>query len=277
LIDLIKKKRIDINNKEKKINKSLKVNSERLIKKHNSLLSSINKKKEKKRKEEEKITNDKIKYDNILNKYIDEVRTNQNLNINLKRIIILINQYRKHTSFLHEIGETTFIYDEVDELNNKRNNYEEIAEKYIKIYENNKNIYENKSVNFLEFENLLMRKYSYYEGKMFNVINDEEKIRKENEDFSRKYKFEIKLLNEKIQNYKQELNELNKIKMNSLISLGNIFNSNIDNNISNNIYNKEEKFMNENKKYINDIGKLLRVEFRKEIKQKKIKGYFFIL
>ena len=192
LIDLIKKKRIDINNKEKKINKSLKVNSERLIKKHNSLLSSINKKKEKKRKEEEKITNDKIKYDNILNKYIDEVKENQNLNINLKRIIILINQYRKYASFLHEIGETPFIYDEVDELNNKRNNYEEIAEKYIKIYENNKNIYENKSVNFLEFENLLMRKYSYYEGKMINAINDEEKIRKENEDFLKKYKIEIK-------------------------------------------------------------------------------------
>ena len=119
-----------------------------------------------------------------------------------------------------------------------------------------------------------MKKYSYYEGKMFNVINDEEKIRKENEDFSRKYKFEIKLFNEKIQNYKQELNELNKIKMNSLISLGNIFNSNIDNNISNNIYNKEEKLMNEYKKYINDIGKLLGVEFRKEIKEKKIKDYY---
>ena len=274
LIDLIKKKRIDINNKEKKINKSLKVNSERLIKKHNSLLSSINKKKEKKRKEEEKITNDKIKYDNILNKYIDEVKENQNLNINLKRIIILINQYRKYASFLHEIGETPFIYDEVDELNNKRNNYEEIAEKYIKIYENNKNIYENKSVNFLEFENLLMRKYSYYEGKMINAINDEEKIRKENEDFLKKYKIEIKLLNEKIQIYKQELNELNKIKMNSLIPLGNIFNNNINNNISNNIYNKEEKLINEYEKYINDIGKLLGVEFRKEIKEKQIKDYF---
>ena len=71
-----------------------------LLLKYNSLLSSINKKKEEKRKEEEKITNDKIKYDNILDKYIDEVRANQNLNISLKRIIILINQYRKHASYM---------------------------------------------------------------------------------------------------------------------------------------------------------------------------------
>ena len=183
----------------------------------------------------------------------------------------MINQYRKDASFLHEIGETPFIYEEVDELNNKRNNFEEIAEKYIRIYE--EYINENKSVNFLEFENLLMKKYSYYEGKMFNVINDEEKIKKENKVFYRKYKLEIKILNEKIQNYKQKLNELNKIKMNSLISLGNTFNINIDNNIIN-IYNKEEKLMNEYKKYINDIGKLLGVEFRKEIKEKSIKGYF---
>ena len=275
LIDLIKKKRNEINNNELKINNSLKSSSDKLEKDYKNFFISIDNLKNEKKREEDKLNHIKIIYDNTLSEYIKQLNINKKLNQQIIRIIKLICTFKRYGSFLHKVFDLPFIYDDLDELNKRIKNYEEVGEKLIKLYEKNKN--ENKIMDILKNENILFQKFNYYEEKLMKVLTDKEIIKKENKNIFIKEKTEINLLKKKIKECQEDLHELNNNKKKELLLMDKYNYNNNNNDKVNNIKNinnklKYEETMNEYMEFIVDLGRCTGLELKNKNNKNTLEG-----
>lgn len=273
MIDLIKKKRNEINNNELIINNTLKSSSDKLEKDYKNFFISIDNLKTEKKREEDKLNHIKIIYDNTLSEYITQLNINKKLNQHIVRIIKLICTLKRYGSFLHKVFDLPFIYDDLVELNKRIKNYEEVGEKIIKLYEKNKN--ENIIMDILKNENILFQKFNYYEEKLMKVLTDKEIIKKENKNIFIKEKTEINLLNQKIKECQEDLHTLNNNKKKELILIDKYNYNNNDkvNNIKNiNDKLKYEQTMNEYMGYIVDIGRCTGLELKNKNNKNTLEG-----
>ena len=279
MIDLIKKKRIDINNRELLINTSLINSSDKLERDYKNFLNSVDNLKSEQKNDEEKLSKIKMIYDKTSQEYFKQLTKNKRLNENIIKTIKLICTFKRYGSFLHKVFDIPFSYDNLVELNIRIKNYEEVTEKIINIYENNKN--DNIIEKFLENEDLLIQKFNYYEEKLMKGLTDKEIMKKENKNRIIYEKYEINLLKQKIKIFQEDLNKLND-KKNKILLLTEKYNlNNENNNNSDNIINIKKEYNEDNIDdyigYINEIGKCLGLEFKNKNNQnilQFIKDYY---
>ena len=267
MIDLIKKKRIEIDNRELLINTSLLNSSDKLERDYKNFINSVDNLKSEYKKDEEKLYKIKMMYDNKVKDYYQELNINKKLNEKVIKFIKSISTFKRYGSFLHKVLEVPFPYDSLMELNMRIRNIEEVTDKVIKIYENDKS--ENIMEKLLENEELLVQKFNYYEEKLMKGLTDKEIIKKEKKLRLIKEKTELNILNQKIKLFQEDLNKLNENKKNILLLTEkyNFINPNNNHSDNNTNINNEssEKNIYEYIGYINEIGKSLGIELPNKI------------
>lgn len=265
LIDLIKKERIDINKKELLIKASLINNSIKLEKNYQYCLNFLDQLKYENKIEEEKRNKIKNMYDNNLNEYFCQLGLNKQLKLNIAKIVKLICINKKYGSFVHKVFELPFLFDDFEDFNISIKDYEEIADKIIKIYEKNEN--KNKIDKILENEELLLERFHYYEEKLMSILMNKEKIKKENQNILKMEKEELNILNKKLKFFQEDLNQLNENKKKILLLIEKYnFNNENDKSNNNSIKMFNEERIKEYIGYINEIGKCMGIEFKNKSK-----------
>lgn len=259
-IDLIKKKRIDIDNKEKYINQSLNNSSYKLAKDYSNFLQNVHMNRTQQKKYNDKLMNIGFTHELKKKELDDQIEINKKLNIHIVQIIKSISNYKKYSMFLYKIFGLHYPYENIEELDNHLKLSENISEKIIKVYLKNveidKNIFDN--------EEIFVKKFENYEQKLLKQLSIKEKIIKEYNKMILDNKNEIFLLKQRIKMLKEDLNEiiLKKKKLKALITKVYNLNINENNNNTNKINNME--YIDENLieciKLIKELGQFLQIE-----------------
>jgi len=264
-IDLIKKRRIDIDAKENYINQSLINSSHKLDKNYANFINVVDAFKTEQKKEEEKIKQINSKYEKILKEYNKELTINKNLNNDIIKYIKLIINCKMYGSFLYKIFGMTYPYKEIPEFENRKKITENLSEKVIELYGNGVNI----DTSIFENDDAIMKKFNKYEEKLITVLSNKEKLQKEYNNMLKENKIEINLLKQKIKMFNDDLDEVNFKKKNLIELISNIFklNKKEENDINN--VNKMQ-YVDENLKecinFIFEIGKCLEIKNINEYK-----------
>ena len=258
-IDLLKKKRIDIDEKGNYINQSLINSSHKLDKNYASFVNIVDKFKTEQKKDEEKIMQINSKYESILKEFNQELKINKTLNNNIVKLIKLISNYKMCGCFLYKIFGMTYPYKEIPEFENRIKINEELSEKVIEIYGKCEKI----DTSIFGDDEAIMRKFNTYEEKLITVLSNKEKLQKEYNNLLKENKIEINLLKQKIKMFNDDLEEVNFKKKKLVELMINIFNLNKkEENDIDNINNLQ--YVDENLKacinYILEIGKCLEIK-----------------
>ena len=258
-IDLIKKRRIDIDEKENYINQSLINSSHKLDKNYANFLNVVDALKTEQKKDEEKIKQINVKYESILKDYNNELTINKNLNNNIIKYIKIISNCRMFGCFLYKIFGIAYPYKEIPEFENRTKINENLCEKVIEVYGKDVNI----DTSIFERDDAIMKKFNKYEEKLITVLSNKEKLQKEYNNMLKENRVEINILKQKIKMFSDDLDELNLKKKNLIELMSNIFNLNKkeENDINN--LNKMQ-YVDENLKacinFIIEIGKCLEIK-----------------
>ena len=262
-INLLRQKRIDIDNKENDIYNNFTNSSHQLENDYENFLNIIVIHKEEQKRDEEKLNNIKNIYEATLNKLNIELNINKKLNNNIIKVIKLIGIFKSYGSFLHKIYNIPFPYDEITELDNRLKITEDTRQKIIKIFE--KNI-SNNIENLWDVETL-MQKFDFFEEKLIKSMSNKEKTIKEYNNMLIENKEEIINLKKKIKIFQGDLNDVTYKKKKLSELMARIFNIDSDDIDKNNI--NDMQYVDENLKscvqYIDDIGKALNINNQKNI------------
>ena len=258
-IDLLKKKRIDIDTKENYISQSLMQSSHKLEKDYKDFLNIVDTLKTEQKKDEEKLGQINNIYDTTLNELNKEINNNKKLNNNIVKIIKLISNCKTYGSFLYKIFDMTYPYEEIAELDNRLKISEDLREKVIKVYGK----YDTVDISIFGDVQTLMNKYDEYEEKLINHLSNKERLIKEYNNMVIENKNELNILKEKIRIFNEDLNEATYKKKKLTELMINIFDlSKDEENDINYISNKQ--YIDEDLKAcinsINEIGNCLEIE-----------------
>ena len=262
-IELLKKKRIDIDEKETYIHQSLLQSSHKLEKDYENFLNIVDNLKIEQKKDEEKLGKISNIYEATLKEYNNEINYNKKLNSNIIKVIKLISNYKRYGIFFHKIFGLTFPYEDIEELDNRLKISEDIREKVIKVYQ------KDEKIDYELFGNVeaLMRKFDAYEEKLIKHLLNKEKAIKEYKNMIVDNIREIMILKQKRRMFKEDLDDAMFKKKKLIEFMANILNLNKKEEPDiNNLYNMQ--YVDENlkacKEYIKDIGKCLEIPERKE-------------
>ena len=210
-INLLKQKRIEINEKEFIKNKALNDFSDQFEIDHKIFVNFVEEVKAKHRKDEETFFNLRQIREQKENLYEKEKLLNKKLHENLERKIREVYLAKKYGSFFHKILEKKFIYNDTPEIIAREKNYELIADLIINIYETkDKYIELPKEIDNID---LFIKKYLKIEDKILSNISDKENIDNETEKLKNNYKTELERLKISKIAYESDLNYLkNEIK-----------------------------------------------------------------
>ena len=258
-IDLIKKRRIDIDAKENYIKESLINSSHKLDKNYANFLNAVDVFKTEQKKDEEKIMLINSKYEKILKEFNNELNINKNLNNDIIKYIKLIINCKMFGCFLYKIFGLTYPYKEIPEFENRTKINENLREKVIEVYGNGVNI----DTSIFENDDAIMKKFNKYEEKLITVLSNKEKLEKEYNNMLNENKMEINILKQKIKMFSDDLDEVNFKKKNLIELMTNIFNlKKKEENDINNI--NQMQYVDENLKscinFIIEIGKCLYIK-----------------
>ena len=259
-IDLLKKKRIDIDAKENYINQSLLSSSHKLEKDYENFLNIVDNLKTEQKKDEEKLGKITDIYDTTLKELNQEININKKLNNHIVKIIKLISNYKRYGSFLYKIFDMNYPFEEIAELDNRLKISEDIREKVIKVYLTDDKV----DIDIFGNDETLMKRFDAYEEKLIQHMSNKEKLIKEYNNMVIENKKEILLLKQKIKLFKEDLNEatFKKKKLTELMAkILNLNNKNEDYDINN--FNNIQ-YVDENLKAcimnIKDIGNCLEIQ-----------------
>ena len=258
-IDLLKKKRIDIDTKENYISQSLMQSSHKLEKDYKDFLNIVDTLKTEQKKDEEKLGQINNIYDTTLNELNKEINNNKKLNNNIVKIIKLISNCKTYGSFLYKIFDMTYPYEEIAELDNRLKISEDLREKVIKVYGK----YDTVDISIFGDVQTLMNKFDEYEEKLINHLSNKERLIKEYNTMVIENKNELNILKEKIRIFNEDLNEATYKKKKLTELMINIFDlSKDEENDINYISNKQ--YIDENLKScincITEIGNCLDIQ-----------------
>ena len=257
-IDLLKKKRIDIDAKENFINQSLLNSSHKLEKDYENFLNIVDNLKNEQKKDEEKLGKINHIYDTTLKELNKEFNINKKLNNHIVKLIKLISNYKKFGSFLYKIFGMTYPYEEIAELDNRLKISEDIREKVIKVYLTDDKV----DIDIFGNDETLMKRFDAYEEKLIQHMSNKEKLIKEYNNMVIENKKEILLLKQKIKLFKEDLNEATYKKKKLTELMAKILNLNKNENYDLNNFNNIQ-YVDENLKAcimnIKDIGDCLEI------------------
>ena len=258
-IDLLRKKRIDIDAKENFINQSLMQSSHKLEKDYEYFLNIIDRLKTEQKKDEEKLGEISNIYENTLNELTKETNINKKLNSNIIKEIKLISNYKRYGSFLYKIFGMTYPYEEIDELDNILKISEDIREKVIRVYQKVDKV----DIEIFGNVETLMKRFEKYEEILIKHLSNKEKVIKDYKNMLFDNINEIFVLKQKRKMFKEDLNEAISKKKKLMELMSNIFNLNTNEEQDiNNINNMQ--YVDENLETcvscIKDIGNCLEIE-----------------
>ena len=262
-IDLLRKKRIDIEAKENYINQSLIHSSYKLQKDYENFLNSVDILNTEQKKDEKKLGKISNIYENKLKDLNKLININKKLIYNIIKEIKLISDCRRYGNFLYKIFGMTYPYEEIDEFNNRLKINEDMSEKVIRVYQN----YDKVDIGIFGNEETLMKIFENCEEKVIKSLSNKEKIIKEYNDMLYNNKINISILKQKRKIFKEELNEVINKKKKLMELMTNIFNLNEkeEQNIDdiNNMQHTDENLQT-CMECIKDLGNFLKIENIKE-------------
>ena len=206
--NILKKRRIQIYDKEYEINKALKEYKEQLEKDYINFNKFVGKVKNNHISDEDSIYKLKDIKEKKEDSFEKEILLNKRLLIMIEKTIKDIYILKEYGSFLYKIIQKPFAYDAAPKISSSIKNYETIADSIINIYES-KDQY-----NFLPKEllneDLLLKKYKILEYTVISDLEYKENLDKELEKDIIFYKNEIEQIKLSIIDYENDLNYLKK-------------------------------------------------------------------
>lgn len=191
LIDLLKEKRTDINEKERNITKALRESENRLDADYKDFVDFVEDTKRRQKKEEEELTRLKTLHeekDNICKK---ELSDNKKLSEDLERTIKVICLLKSYGSFVHKVLGLPFVFDSIPEMDARERNFEVMSDCILKNYEQIRSL--GKATN-LDDESMLIMKFTEFEEKVIKILESKQVIDKEITGLQSSYQNEIEEL-----------------------------------------------------------------------------------
>ena len=220
LIDLLKEKRTDINEKERNITKALRESEDRLDADYKDFIDFVEDTKRKQKKEEEELTRLKSQHEEKDNLCKKELSDNKKLNEDLERTVKIIMLLKSYGSFVHKVLELPFVFDNIPDVDSRERNFESTADVILKNYERME--YSSKPA-LLDDDTLLILKFTEFEEKVIKILDTKQIVEKEMNAINKQYEDELKELNRRetefrgeelriMQEYNQMINEIKKLK-----------------------------------------------------------------
>ena len=258
-INLIRKRRIDIDEKENYINQTLINSSHTLDKNYANFIKIVEILKTEQKKDEEKIVQINSKYESTLSEFNNEININKNLLSNIIKMIKLISNSKMCGSFLYSIFGMSYPFEEIPELDNRIKINEDLSEKVIKVYGNIEKI----DTSIFGDDETIMKKFNKFEEKLISTLSNKEKLKKEYNNMLKENRNEINILKQKIKMFNEDLEEATFKKKKLLELMVNIFN--LDKKEENELENiNSMKYVDEDLKactnYLFEIGDCLEIK-----------------
>ena len=258
-INLIRKRRIDIDEKENYINQTLINSSHTLDKNYANFIKIVEILKTEQKKDEEKIVQINSKYESTLSEFNNEININKNLLSNIIKMIKLISNSKMCGSFLYSIFGMSYPFEEIPELDNRIKINEDLSEKVIKVYGNIEKI----DTSIFGDDETIMQKFNKFEEKLITILSNKEKLKKEYNNMLKENRNEINILKQKIKMFNEDLEEATFKKKKLLELMENIFN--LDKKEENELENiNSMKYVDEDLKactnYLFEIGDCLEIK-----------------
>ena len=258
-INLIRKRRIDIDEKENYINQTLINSSHTLDKNYANFIKIVEILKTEQKKDEEKIVQINSKYESTLSEFNNEININKNLLSNIIKMIKLISNSKMCGSFLYSIFGMSYPFEEIPELDNRIKINEDLSEKVIKVYGNIEKI----DTSIFGDDETIMQKFNKFEEKLITILSNKEKLKKEYNNMLKENRNEINILKQKIKMFNEDLEEATFKKKKLLELMVNIFN--LDKKEENELENiNSMKYVDEDLKactnYLFEIGDCLEIK-----------------
>lgn len=213
IINLLKKKRTEINDKERMMNNALIEFTNQFNNDYKTFMEYADDVKKKQKLLDDlisKLKHERQEKEEMLNAKMLEYKRLEDYN---EKILKLIYSSNKYAIFFHKVFEIPFNYNNLPELN-RNFNPEEIVDFIINIYEvKDKNV---PLPSILKDDNIIIQKYIEMEDIILHMVANRDIIVKENQKSSEFYEREIKILENSYKEYEKDLfylkEELNILK-----------------------------------------------------------------
>ena len=176
-INLLKEQRTKINEKERIIDQVVKEFSEQYEYDYKSFIDFVAEEKRKQMLEEETMNNLKEKKDQKKASLDEETLMNKRLEENLDKRIREIYILKSYGSFLHQVFDKKFSFDEINNGESRGKNLEKVAAELIELYET-KNKYEDYPKELNDTEHLI-KTYILFEDKILMALKNKDLANKE--------------------------------------------------------------------------------------------------
>jgi len=261
LINLLREKRTDINNKEVTITKALKGSENKFDNDYKNFVDYIENFKKKQKKEEDELQSIKLIHENNEKIYKKELNKNKKLIELLEKTVKNILLLKNYGSFVHKVLGMKF---ELDNIGNNERNYELYSNIIIEKY----NKMDTSEIDkIIEDHNYMITKFNEFENKVIKKLEIENIINKEKRNLSYNYDDEINELRtrynyiyKEAKKYENEKNQIihsiNKLKENEESEAKNYFDYIIELGLATEELTwkpKKKDNINDLLKFINDI------------------------
>jgi myosin heavy subunit len=209
LIGLLKEKRTDLNEKERKIEKALKQSEIQLDRDTKDFIDFVEATKRRLKLEDDEY----IKYRNLHeqseNIYRKESTEYKKLMEELERTVKSINVLRGYGIFVHKVLGEEFWFSDIKDVDPRIRNYEEVANDILDKY---KNILTNGKQDIVNDETLLLLKFKEFEDKVIKDLESKESVDKEINYIKKNYNNEIEDLRKRELDFRNEVKRINREK-----------------------------------------------------------------
>lgn len=257
VINLLKIKRTEINNKERIMNNALLEFTNQFNFDYKTFTEYIEDVKRKQKLEEDLIHKLKAKREEKENTLNEEMLTFRRLEDSLDKLVRQLYNAYIFSSFVHKVFEIPFNYKDIPELKRNRK-MEEISDIIIKIYETKDKGKE--LPNVLKEDNLLIQKFVQMEDKIIHRIQNRDILLKEVDKCHENYNRELKFLENSLKEYQKDYDYLKHDLF--IISKS-----------MNNLKIQEDKKIDEHFEYIIDLGQEITQKIPKKSLKNNINGY----
>jgi hypothetical protein len=218
-INLLKEQRTKINEKERIIDEVVKEFSTQFENDYKRFIDFVSNEKRKQQLEEEAMNEIKEKKEKKKEILLEESLLNKRLEESIERKIREIFLLKSYGSFLHQVFDKKFSFDEINNANSRTKNLDKIVSELISIYET-KNKYEEipKELNDVE---LLIKTYILYEDRILMALKNKDMALKDITKQKKIYEREIQQIKLSLIDYENDFKNIKYERNNVNIEMKN--------------------------------------------------------
>ena len=215
LIGLLKEKRTDINEKERNIEKALKLSENQLDRDTKEFIDFVETTKKKLKLEDDEYVKFRNLHEQTETLYRKESNEYKKLLEELERTVKVISVLRGYGIFVYKVLGQDFWFSDVKEVDPRLRNYEEVANTMIDKYDSITSYGKNQLFND---EGLLLIKFKEFEDKVIKNLESKEVVDKEINNIKKNYNNEIEELKKRESDFKNEVKRVNREKKDIFIT-----------------------------------------------------------